>query len=562
VPRLNRDALVTAVSGGAVGLIAFACSLGFPLVDPRYTDWLTNGDWRVHFLGWHTYRVAPWQLPPGANPYFGHPVGTSVALTDSIPVFALFFKLLDPWLPTRFQYVGLWLMVSHVLQGAFGALLVRCVTPQRALQLLGAALLVMAPVLLHRTGHPALSAHWLLLAALWLHFRSGVPCEALSRAALVRWAVVIATVAATHPYLGFMVLALFAAHMTAVAQRVDARHYLRIAGVLIASAIGYMGVSWVCGYFVVRSTGDLVGESFGEFSMNVLSPIAPLDYSAVLGPLIFPKVVQTAEGYAYLGIGVIALAVPATVGWLRRPDNRAVTPTLPVWPILVVMLGLTAMALGPIVQAGNQVAFRYPEELWGPLRLFRANGRMFWPALYGLSLAFVAGVCRLRPKVALAVLVIAVCAQGIDVSRAYIGAQGIRRTTWQTPLVSDFWRVATPAYRHVVAFPPNICSPEGIDFQPLALLAGDHGVSVNVAMAARYDGEKLRQYCDQLPGLTKAGVRADTLYVLQPASAVRFFRDAPDPVVCARVDGHLACVREDTADAWRGAASVSLERLP
>jgi hypothetical protein len=253
VPRPNRDALLTAASGGAVGVIAFACSLGFPLVDPGHTDWLTTGDWRVHFLGWHTYRAAPWQMPPGANPYFGYPIGTSVALTDSIPVFALFFKLLDPWLPTRFQYIGLWLMVSHVLHGAFGALLVRCATPQRALQLLGAALLVMAPVLLHRSGHPALSAHWLLLAAMWLHFRSDDPQGALSRAALMRWAVVIATVAATHPYLGFMVLSLFAAHMVAVAQRVEARHYARIASVLIASAIGYMGVSWVCGYFVVRS---------------------------------------------------------------------------------------------------------------------------------------------------------------------------------------------------------------------------------------------------------------------------------------------------------------------
>jgi hypothetical protein len=160
------------------------------------------------------------------------------------------------------------------------------------------------------------------------------------------------------------------------------------------------------------------------------------------------------------------------------------------------------------------------------------------------------------------ILVIAVSAQAIDVSRAYIGAQGIRRTTWQTPLASDFWRMATPAYRQVVAIPPNICSPDGIDFQPLALLAGDHGVAVNVAMAARYDGQKLRQYCDELPDLTKTGIRPDTLYVLQPASAVGFLRDAPDPMVCARVDGHVACVREDTADAWKGAVSVPLDRVP
>ena len=516
----------------------------------------------MHFLGWHTYRATPWQMPPGANPYFGHPVGTSVALTDSIPIFALLFKLLDPWLPTRFQYIGLWLLVSHVLQGVFGALLVRCVTPHRALQVLGAALLVMAPVLLHRTGHPALTAHWLLLAALWLHFRSADAQAALSRRALVRWTVVISVVAATHPYLGFMVLSLFTAHMAAVALRAEVHpvpqncwrsadkcHVLR--GRVVAVRILCRSIA-----------GDLVGESFGEFSMNALSPVAPLDYSTVLGPLVFPSVVQTVEGYSYLGIGLIALAVPAAVGWARTRRDRHERSQLPVWPLFVVMLVLTAMALGPVVHAGNAVAFRYPEELWGPLRLFRANGRMFWPALYGLSFAIIAGICRLRSRLAQTLLMIAVAAQAIDVSRAYIGAQGLRRTTWQTPFADDFWRVATPAYRHLVAIPPNICSPQGIDFHPVALLAGDHGVSVNAAMAARYDGEKLRQYCDELPGLAKGGIRPDTLYVLQPASAARFMQDAADPLICARVDGHVACVREDTANEWRGAVSVPLERVP
>jgi len=395
MPPSDRDALKAASLGGVVGVLAFACSLGFALVNPGNTDWLTTGDLRIHFLGWHTFRSAPWQLPPGANPYFGYPVGTSVALTDSIPVFALTFKLLAPWLSARFQYIGMWLLVSHLLQGVFGALLVRCVTPRRVLQILGAALFVMAPVLLHRTGHPALGAHWLLLAALWLHFRSPNAHWAISRPALGWWAVLITVVAATHPYLGFMVLALMAAHLVSLALHADGRQRVRIGAILAANLGWYAAVSWLSGYFVVGS-GDLVGENFGEYSINGLSPIAPLDYSTFLGPIFFPNVVQTVEGYSYLGIGVIALAVPAAVGWARRRPDGSDRSQLPGWPLLLVMLVLTAMALGPVVHVGNTVAFRYPEEVWGPLRLFRANGRMFWPALYGITFAIVAGVCRLR----------------------------------------------------------------------------------------------------------------------------------------------------------------------
>jgi hypothetical protein len=563
VPPSDHDALRAASLGGVVGVLAFACSLGFALVNPGNTDWLTAGDLRFHFLGWHTFRSAPWQLPPGANPHFGYPVGTSVALTDSIPIFAMTFKLLDPWLPARFQYIGLWLLVSHFLQGVFGALLVRCVTPRRVLQVLGAALFVTAPVLLHRTGHPALGAHWLLLAALWLHFRSPNTQVAISRPALGRWAVLTAVVAATHPYLGFMVLAVMAGHSVSVALRADGRQRAWIGAILTANVAWYAVVSWLSGYFVVGSGSDLVGENFGEYSMNGLSPIAPLEYSAFLGPSFFPNVVQTIEGYSYLGIGLIALAVPATVGWTRRRGDGSNGRRLPGWPLLLVMVILTAMALGPVIHLGNTVAFRYPEELWGPLRLFRANGRMFWPALYGITFAIVAGVCRLRPTLAVTLLAAAVVAQAVDLSRAYVGAQGLHRTTWQTPLAADFWRVVTPSYRHLVAIPPNTCSPQGIDFLPVALLAGDHGLSVNAAMAARYDVEKLRQYCRQLGDDIVGGrINPDVLYVLQPASAAAFMRNAEAPLICARVDGHVACVREDTADKWRESVSVALERVP
>ena len=58
--------------------------------------------------------------------------------------------------------------LCYVLQGVFGALLVRQVTADLTLQVLGAALFVQTPALLHRFGHTALCAHWTLLAAIWI----------------------------------------------------------------------------------------------------------------------------------------------------------------------------------------------------------------------------------------------------------------------------------------------------------------------------------------------------------------------------------------------------------
>ena len=69
------------------------------------------------------------------------------------------------------QYLGLWLLLCYVLQGALAARLLGRWTSSVALQALGAALFVLVPTLLARVGHAALCAHWLILWAMLLASR-------------------------------------------------------------------------------------------------------------------------------------------------------------------------------------------------------------------------------------------------------------------------------------------------------------------------------------------------------------------------------------------------------
>ncbi len=124
VPRLRNTH--SAYIGGLLGVIFFISTLGFGLADPSNIDWLMRGDWAQHFIGWHFYRSAPWTWPPGAFDTYWYPEGTSVLYTDSLPLLAVPLKLVAPWLPSRFQYIGFWLLVNCVLHGVFSALLMRC----------------------------------------------------------------------------------------------------------------------------------------------------------------------------------------------------------------------------------------------------------------------------------------------------------------------------------------------------------------------------------------------------------------------------------------------------
>ncbi len=160
------------VNGLNIGLIiAFALLLhitafGWQSLDPASTAWLLRDEPAQHYLGWYFFRHEPWHWPLGRIEGFGLPAGSSVAMTDAIPLLAIPFKLLSPLLPEHFQYFGLWMLACFMLNGYFGLRLMARLSEHASLRFLGALFFVLSPVLLFRAhGHEALMAQWMILAA-------------------------------------------------------------------------------------------------------------------------------------------------------------------------------------------------------------------------------------------------------------------------------------------------------------------------------------------------------------------------------------------------------------
>ncbi|MGN1206112.1 MAG: DUF6311 domain-containing protein, partial [Eubacterium sp.] len=81
--------------GAVIGTILFMAIYGVRVLNFTYDGWLLTGkDLQQHYLGWKFFRKAPWSFPLGMHDFFTNPDSISVLYTDSIPLFALFFKLL------------------------------------------------------------------------------------------------------------------------------------------------------------------------------------------------------------------------------------------------------------------------------------------------------------------------------------------------------------------------------------------------------------------------------------------------------------------------------------
>ena len=109
------------LTGALLGVLVFLAVYGVRVLDPTSVDWILNSlspDPIQHYLGWELFRRSPVHLPYiGANYNAVYPFRTSVLFTDSLPLAALFFKLLGGILPTRFQYFGWWGLLCYALQG-------------------------------------------------------------------------------------------------------------------------------------------------------------------------------------------------------------------------------------------------------------------------------------------------------------------------------------------------------------------------------------------------------------------------------------------------------------
>lgn len=525
--------------GAAVGAAFLIWMAGLALLDPTGIEWLMKLDWVPHYFGWFYFRTEPWQWPPGTIRGYYAPLGTSIGLTDAIPLAAYLLKPLAAWLPEPFQYIGLWWLLCFTLQGALGARLVTRATASPGLQVLGAALFVLLPTLLTRIGHAALCSHWLVLWALVIATRPPA-----GRVRSVEWAALGLCAGLIQPYLAAMVLPLLLAiAIDTPAAAVTGR--ARALGLAVATTvIGW----WLSGLFVLSGEGSLAAGGLGHFSMNLLAPITPGGWSRVLPELPVAGDGQTYEGFHYLGLGVLALlAGAAAVAASARVGGATPSPAGLGPAVRVVALLMTAFAISPTVTLGSAVLVDLNGPIFAPLAVFRSSGRFVWPLTYILlAWALTTIARRLRPAIAMAIVAAAVGLQLFDLQDAHAARRHTARDPgfqqWTRRFIAPDW-AEVAMYRHLALVPPPQCGAAPVEYEAAVRFAADHGMTVNAGVIARGDDGARREYCAALDAEVQAArLTPGTVYLVHATTAQALMSRLGDRVRCRERDALWSCV--------------------
>lgn len=496
-----------------IGIFALGLVVGGKILSPSNLGWLQHGDAAQHYLGWAFYRDAPWTNPVGLNPLFGMEMASSIVYSDSIPLFAIFFKIFAAYLPENFQYFGFWVLTCFVLQAWFGFRLARLMTPDVLLRSLICVFFVLAPPMLFRLGgHLALAGHFLILAGLY-----GCLSERTYHSRWA-WVLLVSTAALVHAYLMVMVLAIWSAGLVDRLVGRDAKPGQAL--MEAALVIGTLAlVCWQAGYFAV--TGGATAWGYGFYRMNLLSPLDPDAWSRVLVDL--PGGEGDGEGFGYLGLGMLGLAGFALAGALRR--RPGVTPLLRRHRFLVLAaLLMVVYAWSDQIGLGSyRLDLGYAGWLGGIQDKFRASGRFFWPAYYLLMLTFMAiVVATFKVRHARWILAACLALQIYDTSAGWRLFQPYRAEpalAWEGQLSSPFWGVARGRFDALRALPPSN-RPEG--WARVSALAASTDMASDMVYLARVNEsglDQLRARADAL--LDSGGFEENTLYVLDEDAVQR-----------------------------------------
>lgn len=454
--------IVTALLGG----IAFVLIYGVKILNPLYTDWLlTGGDPSQHYLGWEFFRRSDWYFPLGLTDQLAYPLKTSVIYTDSIPIFAVFFKLFRSILPRQFQYFGIWGLLCFVLQGYYAAKILGERSSSKTVILAGSIFFIVSPVMVFRMYyHTALAAHWLILLAIYFYSKHEKEYRDIFRP-VMQWGILGILIGSIHLYFVPMCGAILLGYILCSIWK-ERKIRIRFIYPSISFSVGLFLTVYLLGGF--SSGADTGTNNLGLFSFNLNAFLNPMSYSTLLKNTSlwnWPFYTQGQyEGFSYLGMGIILLCACGIVLMIKNIFRRRKPSVYQVMTVLM-SIGLIALAVSPTITWNDKLLLQLPYsstiyKYWG---IFGSCGRMAWPVVYFLMIFGITSIGNMkwkRKEISCVVLILACLVQVVDLSgQLYKRHENYsEKVVYQSPLAGTVWDdiISSGEYKHVVWVTHNV----------------------------------------------------------------------------------------------------------
>jgi hypothetical protein len=498
-----------------ISLGLFQRKLGWDMLKGAHYSWLQiTPDSYTEYLSWEFYRRTPLRFPVlGTMEKYDYPSKSGIGVTGAIPIMAIPLKLVNAFLPERFQHLGWWMLLNYMLLGIFGVLFLKAIGIRYPLWLvLGATLFMISPAFITRSGHLALCAHWVLIWAFWIYY---VEKDIAQQYRMTLWNVGIASL--VQPYLLAMAMGVHVATLWkgVIAKSITTRKALFY-------CLGYLPVIAFCwfiaGNFNIPLSSNSA-EGYGIYSANLNVLWNSLGFAQVFPAFPWANSGQH-EGYSYLGAGAIFLFS----GMLMYHVFKTKLTFQPIW----VIAGLSAFyALSNIITFNEHIVFQYfgfPKFITDT---FRGSARFIWLLHYllifmGIKYLFDS---RLPIWAKHFIFVAAFSLQLYDLKEFFYPDQ-YKSHVYTPKIEHQVWSTITKGAARLVMYPPYGWNyGQEYDFLDFANVAVENNMDFTAAYLARNDKKARNRYRESLNLLLAEGSlvgEENSIFITTPENAPTF----------------------------------------
>ncbi len=546
-----------AFTAALIGAVIFLLIYGFSSLWPTNVSFLynsTDADVFNHQLGFDFYRISPWQNPIGVQSYYPYPYESSVIFSDSIPLLAIFFKLISPILPEFFQYFGIWIFLCFILQGVAASLILRKLGIGYIKTMFCVPFFIInVPVLFRCFHHSALAGQWLILFAFLL-----ILCESemSARKRTILWALLCSGAILIHGYLFFMCG--FLMSFSCFYQFFKNRKRISSLIVFFACVVFSLLAYWLGGGFLPHE--NVIMRGFPGLLFDPVDLINPLIFSSFLPRIDY---LYSTESAVYWGIAFTAFFILAIVFLVL--NRRKLKPFVEkhrffFFLTLAASVVLFILSEGMRPRIAGQMLFdligSHPDmELLAILSTFRATARFILPVWYLVQVAVFYILCKgiRSQRIFIYILMPAIILQYVEiVPRTAKGGADSLVSGYTDSFYESFDTAFTSEAKRFAFITTNY---ENI--APAGVFASHHGMKLNTSKACR--GPKNSVQAD-INDWNAGKLADDTIYVI-PAGYIVFLKPQllPEDYLAYNCDNLICVFHKDLLKETPGSPSELLD---
>lgn len=529
-----------ALISGIFGLIWYLTLYGRFGLYFTHVTWIysTGRDPLQHQLGWEFFRNEVWRFPLGTIKAYGYPQGTSVTFMDSIPLFALIFKLLSPLLDRNFQYLGLWELTSIIGQILVGMLIIREFTPSKIKMILGSSLLVLSPPMIYRAFfHSSLTAHWLILLAILF-----VILEYRNKLKSWYWILLFTLAMVIHLYFIPMLLPIWAISLVFRYRREGKKTVFLWEPLKIVLVILVTG--FCIGIFELN-TSVLSQLGFGNYSWNLNGFINSFGFSKYFPSL--PSFDGQEEGFSYLGLGYCLILIISLFLFFIKDSARKNWKLFLPFGLIYIVYVIYSLSNKGVINTTVLWNVAFQDSIMKIFDLFRSSGRFIWPSFYFLVLFAIITLVRNFRIAVIPIFLIALSLQYLDLAPLYQSKQIKGFQEYGAKMDEGFWSEAGKLNNHIVMIPSEY-------FEHLVIYAVRHDMTISSGYFGRSDSESIVEYSQDIWNGLRMGISdSKTIYVLSHSDYVDLAEEQlSDKMYICNIDNYNVLFSADNALAQTG----------